>query len=83
MYEAFKKINFTVHQTKGSFNGLWLDVDLEQTYDYDAKTHLFNGITQHPQTIGKYRKTLLDMISVSEQVKIMVHMNQTDLSNKL
>ena len=56
---------------------------LEQTYNCDAKTHLFNGITQHPQTIDKYLKALPVMTSVSEQVKTMVHMNQSNSLNKL
>ena len=75
LYEAFKRGNFTVHQTQGSFNGVWSDMALEQTYNCDAKTQLFIGITQQPQTIDKYLKALPVMTSVSEQVKTMVHMN--------
>ena len=56
---------------------------LEQTYNCDGKTQLFNGITQKPQTIDKYLKALPVMTSVLEQVKTMVHMNQCNSLNKL
>ena len=76
VYEAFKRGNFNVHQTQGNFNGVWSDMALEQNCNCDAKTRLFNGITQTPQTIDKYLKALPVMTSVLEQVKTMVHMNQ-------
>ena len=56
---------------------------LEQTYNCDAKTQLFNGITQQPQTIDKYFKALPVMTSVSEQAKTMVHINQCNSLNKV
>ena len=83
VYEAFKKGNFTVHQTKGNFNGVWSDMALEQTYNCDAKTQLFTGISQHPQTIEKYLKALPVMTSASEQLKTMVHMNPSNSLIKL
>lgn len=73
--EGFKSGKFTVRQLPGCFNGVWSDMALEQTYNCEAKNHLFQGITQQPQTIDKYLKALPVMTTVSEQVKSMVHMN--------
>ena len=50
----FEKGNFTVRKLPGKFNGIWSDMALEQTYNKDAKTKLFHGISQRPETITKY-----------------------------
>ena len=53
IYKAFKAGQFTVHQTEGRFNGVWTDMALEKTYNRDAKTKLFTGISQRPAAVGK------------------------------
>jgi len=37
---AFNNGKFTVRQTEGRFNGVWTDMQLEKTYNRDAKTKL-------------------------------------------
>ena len=64
----FKKGNFSVHHKRGTFNGVWADMALEQSYNKDAKTHLFNGITHQENTMDKYIHALPLMTCVSKQV---------------
>ena len=51
VHREFKDGKFTVHQTEGCFNGVWTDMALEKTYNRDAKTKLFTGISQQPWRI--------------------------------
>jgi len=74
----FKNGNFVVRKKEGKFNGVWTDMALEQTYNKDAKTKLFTGITQQPATISKYLKALPGITAVSEQTRRMANMNNTD-----
>ena len=37
---VFNNGQFTVRQTEGRFNGVWTDMQLEKTYNCDAKTKL-------------------------------------------
>lgn len=52
--QAFKSGKFTVKENPGRFNGVWSDMGLEQTYNYEAKTNLFHGITQNTAPVAKY-----------------------------
>ena len=72
----FTKSNFSVHHKRGTFNGVWADMALEQSYNKDAKTHLFNGITHQENTMDKYIHALPLMTCVSKQVLEMI--NKTD-----
>ena len=42
----FEKGNFAVRKQPGKFNGVWSDMALEQTFNKDAKTKLFQEIAQ-------------------------------------
>lgn len=72
--EAFRNGNFSVHQLSGAFNGVWTDMALEQTYNKDAKTHLFHGIAGSQSAMDKYLKALPLLSGVSEEVKSMAHL---------
>lgn len=76
--QAFKGGLFTVRQTSGKFNGVWSDMALEQTYNRDAKTQLFHGISQQPAAMEKYLRALPKLTSISEQTKRMVHIVHND-----
>ena len=72
----FTKSNFSVHHKRGTLNGVWADIAIEQSYNKDAKTHLFNGITHQENTMDKYIHALPLMTCVSKQVLEMI--NKTD-----
>ena len=72
--EQFEKGNFTLRPVAGGFNGVWTDMGLEQSYNCDAKTELFHGITQKPETMEKYLRVIPKLTAVSEQTKHIVHM---------
>jgi len=75
---AFSNGQFTVRQTEGQFNSVWTDMALEKTYNHDAKTKLFTGISQQPAAMEKYLHALPVLTAVSEQTKAMAHMYQGD-----
>ncbi|KAG1669339.1 Zinc finger protein 696 [Nymphon striatum] len=85
VHEEFAAGKFTAHQTAGDFNGVWIDLALEQTYNREGKTSLFKGITQLESAREKYIKALPFMTSISESVKQMAHMtsSQSDHHEKL
>ena len=70
----FEKGSFTVRRSSGSFNGVWTDIGLEQSYNCDAKTGLFLGISQNSETMGKYLRIIPKLTAISEKTKGMVHM---------
>ena len=70
----FRKENFVVRQRAGKLNGMWTDMASEQTYNRDAKTKLFSGISQNPSTTDKYLKSLPALTSISQQTLEMAHM---------
>ena len=71
--EEFQRGHFNVHRNPGKFNGVWTDMALEQT-------QLFHGITQQPDATGKYLRALLMLTAVSEQTKLMAHMDSSPLA---
>ncbi|KAJ8366699.1 hypothetical protein AAFF_G00345190 [Aldrovandia affinis] len=78
IHREFKDGKFTVRQTEGHFNGVWTDMALEKTYNCDAKTKLFTGISQQPAAIEKYLRALPVLTAVSEQTKAMAHLDMDD-----
>jgi len=64
---------FKVRVTAGKFNAVWTDMALEQTYNREAKTQLFKGITQEESTREKYLRAIPALTAVSEQAKTMAH----------
>ena len=50
--KAFQDGSFTVRQTEGRFNGVWIYMALQQTYKRDAKTKSFTGISQQQAAIS-------------------------------
>ena len=72
---AFEDGKFTVHRKKGKFNGVWPDMALEQSYNKDAKTNLFHGISNKSSTMSKYVYALPSLTAISEQILDMVSMN--------
>ena len=76
--KAFKDGHVTVRQTKGRFNGVWTDMALEKTYNRDAKTKLFTGISQQPAAMEKYLRALPVLTAVSKQTKAMAHVERDD-----
>ncbi|KAJ8366433.1 hypothetical protein AAFF_G00355510 [Aldrovandia affinis] len=78
IHREFKDGKFTVHQTEGRFNGVWTDMALEKTYNRDAKTKLFTGISQQPAAMEKYLRALPVLTGVSEQTKAMAHLDIDD-----
>ena len=73
---AFNLGHFTVHVASRKFSGVWTDIALEQTYNKEAKTQLFKGITQQQAAREKYLMALPDLIAVSEQTKAMVRVSE-------
>ena len=45
---TFQDGPFTVRQTEGRFNGVWIHMALQQTHTRDVKTKSFTGISQQP-----------------------------------
>ena len=78
IYREFKDGKFTLRQTEGRFNGVWKDMALEKTYNRDAKTKLFTGISQQPAAMEKYLKALPVLTAVSKHTKIMAHLDADD-----
>ena len=74
--DEFERGNFAVHQKEGKFNGVWTDLALEQTYNKDAKTKLFAGITKNQGAIAKYLKALPVITAVSEETLRMAHLQE-------
>jgi hypothetical protein len=80
VHQEFIAKNFTIRQTPGKFNAVWTDMALEKTYNRDAKTVLFQGITQNQATMDKYLKALPVLTAISEETQKMVNMSE-DRSN--
>ncbi|KAJ8367324.1 hypothetical protein AAFF_G00320880 [Aldrovandia affinis] len=51
---------------------------LEKTYNRDAKTKLFTGISQQPAAMEKYLQALPVLTAVSEQTKAMSYLDMDD-----
>ncbi|KAJ8379034.1 hypothetical protein AAFF_G00232030 [Aldrovandia affinis] len=51
---------------------------MEKTYNRDAKTKLFTGISQQPAAMEKYLRVLPVLTAVSEQTKAMAHLDMDD-----
>lgn len=79
--EEFEKGNFVVRRKEGKFNGVWTDLALEQTYNKDAKTKLYAGITKNQAAIAKYLKALPIITAISEQTLHMARMTEASESN--
>ena len=45
-------------RTEAQSNGVWRDMTLENTYNRDAKTKLYTGISHQPATMVKYWRAL-------------------------
>ncbi|RXM31631.1 hypothetical protein EOD39_6811 [Acipenser ruthenus] len=73
---AFRDGHSTVRQTSRKFNGIWSDMALEKTYNHDAKTQLFHGVSLQPAAMEKYLQALPVLTAVSEQTKAMAHLGQ-------
>lgn len=72
VYDEFMCGKFIVHQVQGTFNGVWNDLDLEQTYKKEGKTTLLKGIPQAPAATEKYVKSVPFLTKLSESIKTMV-----------
>ena len=74
--QAFKNGQLTIHQSEGRFR---TDMALENTYNRDAnrdaETKLFTGISQQSTAMEKYLLALPILTAVSEQTKVMTHLN--------
>ena len=66
--------NFTVQRKEGKFNGVWADMALEQTFNKDAKTKLFSGITKNKAAVAKYLKPLPVITAISKETLKMAYM---------
>ena len=73
VHTEFINGNFCVHRTTGTFNGIWVDLAHEQTYNRDGKTSLMNGISQNPAAREKYLKTAPFLNAISQQIEDMLH----------
>ena len=73
IYEQFKSGHFTVSRKEGSFNGIWTDMALEQTFNREGKTTLLTRIAQGASARDKYMYLLAAplMTKVFESVKSM------------
>ena len=70
-------------QSEGRCNGVWTDMALEKTYNRDAKTKLFTRISQQSTAMDKYLQALLMLTAVSEQTKVMAHLNPNEPKHSL
>ena len=70
----FQMGNFSVLRKEGEFNDVWTDMALEQTFNNDAKTKLFSGITINKAAVAKYLKALPVITAISEEALKMAHM---------
>ena len=50
---------------------------LDQSYNCDAKTELFHGISQKSETMEKYLRIIPKLTAISEKITIMVHMEDS------
>ena len=73
VHTEFINGNFCVHRTTGTFNGIWVDLAHEQTYNRDGKTSLSKGTSQNPAAREKYLKTAPFLNAVSQQIEDMLH----------
>ena len=73
VYEQFMQGNFTIHRAAGSFNGVWTDLSLEQSYNRDGKTALLKGNTQNNDAREKYIKSVPFLTKVSQSVTSMAN----------
>ena len=73
VYTAFMNGKFRVHRTNDSFNGIWVDLAHEKTYNRDGKTSFMKGTSQNPAARDKYLKTAPFLTAVSQQVENMVN----------
>ena len=76
--EGIQYGHIAVRQTEAQFNGVWRDMTLEKTYNRDAKTKSFTGISQQPAAMDKYVRVLPVMTAESEQTKAMAHLDLDD-----
>ena len=53
-------------------------MELENTYNRDAKTKLSTSISHQPAIMVKYRRALPVLTSESEQTKAMTHLDLDD-----
>lgn len=81
VYTNFMRGHFTVHRTKGKFNGTWTDMALEQTYNKEGKTSLLKGISLNPAAREKYIKAAPFLTTISEGIKDMVQIRHTTTSH--
>ena len=65
-------------QSEGRCNGVWTDMALE-----NAKTKLFTRISQQSTAMEKYLQALLMLTAVSEQTKVMAHLNPNEPKHSL
>ena len=70
----FEKGSFTIRRVPRRFNGVWTDMGLEQSYNCDAKTELFHGISQNQRQWRSTLRVIPKLNAISEQTKGMVHM---------
>lgn len=77
IHREFKDGKFNVHQTESHFNGVWTDMALKKTYNRDARTKLFTGISQQP-AMDKYWQALPVLTAISEQTKAKAHLDMDD-----
>ena len=70
--------HITVRQTEAQFNGVCIDMTLKKTYNRDANTKLFTGISHQPAAMEKNWRALIVLTAVSEQTKAMTHLDLDD-----
>ena len=73
VHTEFINGNFCVHRTTGTFNGIWVDLAHEQTYNRDGKTSLMKGTSQNPAARENYLKTAPFLNAVSQQIEDMLY----------
>ena len=59
IHNEFMQGHFSVHRTPGSFNGIWTDLAIEQTYNGEGKISILKGISQSLAAPEKYIKQLI------------------------
>ena len=72
-HTEFINENFCVYRTTGTFNGNWVDLAHEQTFNRDGKTSFMKGTSQNPAAREKYLKTAPFLNAVSQQIEDMLH----------
>ena len=70
-------------QSEGRRNGVWTDMALEKTYNRDPETKLFTRISQQSTAVEKYLQALPMLTTVSEQTKVMAHLNPDEPNHSL